>query len=97
MFLTIIFFCLFAASVIVNESEEKLPFYSRLLAGLSFVSFLLMFIGGVVANFIPTTKEMIAIRVIPQIVNGVQKHEIPELALKYVSEWLREELGKDER
>jgi len=60
----------------------KLKKYSRLLI----VPFL--FFASVC--FIPTTKEMCAILIIPKIINNEQIQELPEKAVELANEWIDE-------
>lgn len=52
-----------------------------------FILSLIMFIGGL---FVPTTKEMCAIKVIPIIANDKQVQELPQKAIELANEWINE-------
>jgi len=52
-----------------------------------FLLFLLVLIGGL---FIPSTKEMCAIKVIPMIANNQDIQEIPKQLADLASEWIEE-------
>lgn len=56
-------------------------------------SVLAFIVGGLIAFasiFIPTTKEMCAIKVIPVIANNKQIQELPDKVLKLANEWIDE-------
>ena len=52
-----------------------------------FILPLILFIGSV---FIPTTKEMCAIKAIPVVVNNKQVQEMPNKVLELANEWIDE-------
>ncbi len=63
------------------------------------ISIIAAIIGGLGALFIPTTKQMAAIIVVPKIVNNEKAQEIPETLLDLYNEWTKaklEEIKKGE-
>ncbi len=55
--------------------------------------FISMLVATLVVVATPSTKTMIAIKVIPLIANDKDIRAIPKLFLKYTKEWLQEELS----
>lgn len=72
-----------------KASIEQLP-VSRKSVRWSIPCFLLSWGLIIGACFIPTTKEMCAIKAIPMIVNNKQVQELPSNALELANEWLDE-------
>lgn len=77
-----------------EDNEEKHPRYLRMLyfaigVGLSSL---------VILSFIPSTKEAVAIYMIPKIVNNEQVQKLPDNAMKFLNEkfegWLNDMAGK---
>ena len=58
-----------------------------------FISFGVSILGLIIAFssiFVPTTKEMCAIKVIPTIVNNEQVQEMPDKIMDLANEWITE-------
>jgi hypothetical protein len=82
--LTIIMFVAFAASSVKKGAalyKKKAWFFLCAFAG---------FILIVVGSFVPTSKEMAALYVIPKLANSQGVQEIPSKILKLTDEWLEE-------
>jgi len=76
----------------VNHAEENtdlLP-VSRKSLRWSIPCFLLSWVLIASAGFIPTTKEMCAIKAIPVIVNNEQVQELPNKVVELANEWIDE-------
>lgn len=52
------------------------------------------FVLGTISVFVPTTKEMVAIYVVPAIANNEQVRSIPDTALKLADEYLKQKLDE---
>ena len=52
-------------------------------------------IGIVLATFLPSTKQMFTIMVLPKIINNEQIKELPSLAVKATKEWLLREITQN--
>ena len=52
------------------------------------------FILGTASVFLPTTKEMVAIYVVPALANNEQVRSIPDTALKLADEYLKQKLDE---
>lgn len=57
-------------------------------------AFVVGFISALINVFIPSTKEAVAIYVVPAIANNESVRAIPETAVKMADEWLKGELDK---
>ncbi|MEG6506723.1 hypothetical protein [Nitratidesulfovibrio sp. 1201_IL3209] len=51
-------------------------------------------LGALLAVFVPTTKEAVAIYVIPAIANNESVRAIPDTAARLADEWLKQKLGE---
>jgi len=71
--------------VIISRIEEapfKMPLWP------SFFLLGIMLLEGVVYAFLPTTKEMAAILIVPRIVNNQKVQEMPDKVLDLANDWL---------
>ena len=75
---------MFIGGCIWSEDNNKRPFCCI------FPTFLIPLILLVGSMFIPNTKEMCAIKVIPKIVNNEQAQELPEKIVNLANEWIEE-------
>jgi surface polysaccharide O-acyltransferase-like enzyme len=57
---------------------------------------ILLFIPSIGSTFIPNTKEMCAIKLVPLIVNDEQVQELPNKVVELANEWLDELRPKGE-
>lgn len=81
-----IFMCL----VIGDCAHDKLFYFKKNLLSL----FLITFLCSVVGTFCPSTKEAVAIYMIPKIVNNEQVQKLPDNAMKFLNgkfeEWIND-------
>jgi hypothetical protein len=87
--------CIFFGVFIFSEWEyggKLVNVYTRRL-NKSILIVALSFLGMVL---VPTTKEMFALKFIPAIINNEDVQEIPKLGIKYVTEWLEEQIKEAE-
>lgn len=75
---------LIGAAIAWFEDDDK---KSLLIGGAVFMFCLTLIIGSC---FIPTTKEMCAIKVIPAIANNEEVQEIPNKIVELAGEWIEE-------
>jgi hypothetical protein len=77
-----------------EDNEEKHPTYLRSLYSIVAVGSVFLLIG----LFTPSTKEMVAIYMIPKIVNNEQVQKLPDNAMKFLNgkfeEWINDMAGK---
>ena len=78
-------------------NKEKHPQYLRLLYAAIASGLLVLTIG----TFIPTTKEAVAIYMIPKIANNEQIQQLPDNAMKFLNgkfeEWIGDMAGKKKK
>lgn len=81
-----ILFCVVGALSIADYKAMKKKTYAFILSIVLFISFF----SFASASFIPSTKQLAAIIVIPKIINNEQIQEIPNKILTIGLEWLDE-------
>jgi hypothetical protein len=97
-FISLLLFCVFIIMNLAYFFEENDFLWNKHFAvfSLTLSGFMLCLILGITALFIPTTKEAIAIIVIPKIVNNERVQQLPPKMLDLVDEWIEElRPGKD--
>ena len=84
---------LFVASVVITFDDKE---WTLRQAVCVWVLNVLLFMPLVGSMFIPTTKEMCAIKLVPMIVNDEQVQELPNKVVDLANEWIDELKPKKE-
>lgn len=80
--------CLIFGPLVIHEIFNSPPWLKIRNAAIILISYI--FIVFLCATFIPTTKQLAAIMVVPKIANNEQVQQIPEKILNLGLEWLNE-------
>lgn len=79
------------AAMIATATRDRCAVYLRRIAKYVVTVF---FVFGTGSVLVPTTKEMVAIYVVPAIANNEQVRSIPDTALKLADEYLKQKLDE---
>lgn len=89
-------FCVFGLITIMllangeSENEKQFRIFSTIITGLAVLSFIF-------ATFLPSTKQIAAIYVIPKIINDERVKQIPDKFLDLGLEWLEDLKPKEKK
>jgi len=97
IFVVIAWIIAMSAGSMWEDNEEKRPKYLRFLYAAIGVGALALTVG----LFVPTTKEAVAIYMIPKIANNEQVQKLPDNAMKFLNgkfeEWIDDMAGKKKK
>jgi len=79
-----------------DKWEPFVRFFTHKITIITFaISFCLASCGFVVKTMIPSTKQAAIIYIAPKVINNEHMKEIPENILKFVNQYLKENIGEE--
>lgn len=90
----IIFICWFMCDPKAYNDTEKLVYVRSKKIVKWIIPIFIIFL--LTSTFTPNTKQMAAVKVVPKIINGIEKSKIPEQLNDLAKEWIKELTPKKE-